>query len=101
MGVFCLSFHLNDDGAGQQRKFALMRAVQSVQRRYWDRTDNFVIFETAHTLDFLGSRFKTEIDAKLDLLLLFDVGGSGDAVICGNNTDRDVFSMLPQCRQIG
>ena len=100
MAIYSLSYHLHEDGASRQRQFGLMRAVHGVQRRYWDRTDNFVVFETAHTIDFLGGLLKSEINPKIDLFLLFEVGGS-DAVVCGNNSDPDILSILPKCRQIG
>ena len=99
MGVFCLSFRLHDDSGRSERQFALMRAVQAVKLRFWDRTDSFIVFETSHGLEFLAARLTAQVDPSKDLLLLLEIDNPA-GVICGKNSDPDILKMLPRSRAI-
>jgi hypothetical protein len=98
--VFCISYRLADDALRTQRQIGLMRAVHEVQRRFWDRTGNFVLFETAHTIDFLAGKFGQTLDPKRDLLVLIEIG-TGRGIVCGETTDPDILAILPDCRMQG
>jgi hypothetical protein len=100
MPTFCLSFALKDDHDRKERRYTLMKAVQAVQMRFWDRTGDFALFETTHTLDFLGNKFRQAIDPKRDLFVLIEIG-SGRSLVCGETTDQDVFQILPGARALG
>lgn len=97
MGVYFLSYRLNDDPGRAERQYALLKAVQAVKLRYWDRTDSFILFETSHGLEFLAARLTAQIDPSKDLLVLLQVDNP-PGVVCGQNTDPDILKMLPRCR---
>jgi hypothetical protein len=99
MPVYILSYHLGEDHSAASRRYALLRALHGVQRRFWDRTDHAVVFETAHTLTYLGELFQAEIDPKHDLFLLCQLDGGG-ALVGGANTDPEITALLPGCRTL-
>jgi hypothetical protein len=97
MAVYWVSFRINDDGAGDERQYGLLKAIQLCQRRYWDRTGGFVVFESEHTLRYVSEVLRAQIDPSQDLFILGEI--TGQAVrLCGANTDRDIITMLPQCQ---
>jgi hypothetical protein len=97
MAVFWISFRIDTDGKGDERQFALTKAVHGVKLRYWDRTPNFILFESGHTFDFLVHAFNGKIDPARDRFLMGEVG-SDRVRLCGVNTDEDILKMLPDCR---
>jgi hypothetical protein len=96
MAVYWISFRIEADGKGDERLFALTKAIHSYKRRYWDRTPGFILFESGHTLDFLVNAFQSKIDLKRDLFLIGEIG-SERVRLCGANSDEDIVKMLPHC----
>src|ERR1700677_2635516 len=96
MAVFWISFRIDGGGKGDERQFALTKAIHSYKLRYWDRTPNFILFESGHTLDFLVHAFRSKIDPARDLFVIGEVG-SPHVRLCGANTDSDIVKMLPDC----
>lgn len=96
MAVYWVSYRINDDGAANQRQYALLKAIQLCQRRYWDRIGGFVLFESEHTLGYISEVLRAKIDPSQDLFLLGEMDGQA-VRLCGANTDRDIMRMLPQC----
>jgi hypothetical protein len=97
MGVFWISYRIDGDGKGDARQFTFNKAIHRYHRRYWDRTPNFILFESGHTLDFLAHALEAQIDPARDLFVLGEIG-SRAVKLCGANTDDDIFAMLPSCR---
>jgi hypothetical protein len=96
MAVYWISFRIDGDGKGDERQYALTKAVHGYKQRYWDRTPNFILFESGHTLDFLLHALSGKIDPARDLFLMGEVG-SARVRLCGANTDSDILKMLPDC----
>jgi hypothetical protein len=97
MAIFWISFRIEVGGKGDERQFALIKAVHSHKLRYWDRTPNFILFESGHTLDFLVHALRGKIDPARDLFLIGEVG-SAQVRLYGANTDDDILKMLPHCQ---
>jgi hypothetical protein len=98
MAVYWISYRIDGNGKGDERQYALVKAIHSHKRRYWDRTPNFVVFESGHTLDFLFDAFRSRIDPQRDLFLMGEIGAAG-VRLYGANPDDDILAMLPQCRE--
>jgi len=96
MAVFWISFRIEGDGKGDERQYALTKAVHGHKLRYWDRTPNFILFESGHTFDFLLHALRSKIDPARDLFVLGEVG-TGNVRLHGANTDADIVKMLPDC----
>ncbi len=96
MGIFWISFRVEVGGKGDERQFALTKAIHGYKLRYWDRTPNFILFESGHTFDFLVHALRGKIDPARDLFVLGEIG-SGKVRLCGANTDPDIVKMLPHC----
>ena len=99
MAVYWISYRIDRDGMGDERQYALTKAIHGYKQRYWDRTESFVVFESGHTLEFLANAFRSRIDPKRDLFLMGEIGDQG-VQLCGANTDTDILKMLPQCREM-
>jgi phage tail sheath gpL-like len=99
MAVYWISYRLNADPGRTERQYALIKAIHAYKKRYWDRTESFVIFETMHTIEFLTEVFKDQINLRTDLFLLRDLDAPS-AVLCGANTDPDIMTLMPYCRHI-
>lgn len=97
MAVYWLTYRIDGDGKGDERRFALKKAVHGYQIRYWDRTPNFVLFESGHTFEFLAQGLHSRLDLSRDLLVLGEIGSS-KVHLWGANTDDDILVMLPHCR---
>ena len=98
MAVFIISLRLGGDPGAASRRYSLLRSLHRVQIRFWDRLDHTMVFETSHTLSFLGDLFRDEIDVKSDLILLVQIGGG--SIVCGENSDADIVQLLPDCRAL-
>ncbi|HVJ51489.1 MAG TPA: hypothetical protein VM689_03460 [Aliidongia sp.] len=96
MAVYWISFRFDDDPGQAERRYALTKSIHTHKKRYWDRTDNFVIFESVHTLEFLADSFKRHLDRRRDLFLLCELA-TQSAVLYGHNTDPDVLELMPGC----
>ncbi len=99
MPVYWISYRIDRDGKGDERQYALTKAISGYKQRYWDRTVNFVVFESGHTLEFLATAFRSRIDPKRDLFLMGEIDGQG-VRLCGANTDPEILKMLPQCQEM-
>ena len=96
MAVFWISFRIDSGGKGDERQYALTKAIHAHKLRYWDRTPSFILFESGHTFDFLIHAFSGKIDPARDLFLMGEIGTS-QVRLCGVNTDTDILKMLPHC----
>ncbi|MEI9982355.1 MAG: hypothetical protein WDN69_03575 [Aliidongia sp.] len=47
MAVYWISFRIEADGKGDERQFALTKAIHGYKRRYWDRTPGFILSKAA------------------------------------------------------
>ena len=99
MAVYWISYRIDRDGMGDERQYALTKAIHGYKQRYWDRTESFVVFESGHTLEFLANAFRSRIDPRRDLFLMGEIGGPG-VRLCGANSDTDILKMLPQCQEV-
>jgi hypothetical protein len=100
MGIFWISFRIEVGGKGDERQFGLTKAIHGYKLRYWDRTPNFILFESGHTLDFLVHALRSKIDPARDVFLIGEVG-SANVRLYGANTDPDILKMLPHCLEPG
>ena len=99
MTVYWISFRINNDPGRAERLYALTKAIHAYKKRYWDRTESFVLFESVHSMDFLVDVFKGHLNPRTDLFLLRELD-SPSAVIFGLNTDPDLLALMPYCRVI-
>lgn len=96
MSVFWISFRIDSGGKGDERQYALTKAIHGLKLRYWDRTPNFILFESGHTFEFLVHALRGKIDQARDTFLIGEVG-TANVRLCGANTDPDILKMLPHC----
>jgi hypothetical protein len=99
MTVYLVSFHINEDSGSVERRYALTKAIHTHQKRYWDRSDGMVLFESVHSMDFLIEVFKRHLNPRADLFLLRELEAPV-AALYGNNTDPDLMTLMPYCRLI-
>jgi hypothetical protein len=97
MTAYWISYRIHDDAGRKERLYGLTRTINAYQKRYWDRIDGFVMFDSPHSLDFLVEVMKPHINPRTDLFLIHALSTS-EAALYGHNTDPDLMALTPYCR---
>ena len=105
MATYWISFRLSVDSVGgrtyEERWDALNTAITNAatSTNYWCKTSSFYVFASEYSIIELGRRFKATIAPSVDVFLMRQID-SASAVICGNNDDADIFTLMPYLSKI-
>jgi hypothetical protein len=103
MATFWLTFRIEDRNVGgrtyDDRRNALYEAVRTRASRWWVKPTSYVAFESQHSLDDLAGACRSSISPAHDLFLIREMD-SKNAIICGNNDDKDIYILMPYLRTL-
>lgn len=95
MSVYWLSYRIEEDTTGDERRENLVNEIQNdvATARFWHETTSFIVFENSKRIDVLARIFKTLIDPRVDVFLIRAMERKA-AYICGNWSDRDIITLM-------
>jgi hypothetical protein len=95
MTVYWLSYRIEEDDTGDERRRALLEMVDlyATSNSVWHETTSFVVFDSDRGIDTLSGQFKLAIDPKKDHFLIRRMDSQA-ARICGHIKDIRIFQLM-------
>lgn len=95
MTVYWLSYRIEEDSMGDQRRQALVNEVkyQATPNLFWHETTSFIVFGSPNHIDGLAQAFKAIIDPRVDHFVIREMERSR-ARICGQIRDNIIFTLM-------
>ena len=98
MATYWITFRIAEDRVGsrtyEDRYKALQDAIHQRATQWWAEPTSFYAFTSLASIDTLAAEFKRAIAPSHDVFLI-RVMDTKSAIICGKNSDKDVFAMMP------
>lgn len=95
MTVYWLSYRIEEDLTGDQRRQALITEVdnQATPNLVWHETTSFIVFDSPNDIDGLVQALRSTIDPNVDHFLIREMERSR-ARICGLIRDNVIFPLM-------
>ena len=95
MTVYWLSYRIEEDLTGDQRRKALVDeiAAQATPGLIWHETTSFIVFDSSNKIDGLAQAFRATIDPRVDHFLIREMEAAR-ARICGRIRSNAIFQLM-------
>ncbi|MBN9544079.1 MAG: hypothetical protein J0I19_01295 [Alphaproteobacteria bacterium] len=99
MSDYWITFRLEANSSYEKRYDALYEAARSNATKWWIEPTSFIAMRSNLTIDALGQKLKSAIDASKDLILMREIGVK-DSRYAGVISDEDFFNFFPDAKKL-